>query len=321
MSTILVTGSAGFIGSNLVDKLLKKNFVIGIDNFDPYYSKKIKLRNIATSISNKNYKFIEMDIRSAKKMAEILREMNVEYVCHLAARPGVRNSFKNPKIYMENNLIGTISLLSACLNSDVKKIIYSSSSSVYGNPEYLPIDEKHPTNPISPYGVSKLFTEKYLNYFEKTYSVKSIILRYFTVYGPRQRPDESIFKFVNLLMKNKLIPIYGNGNQTRDFTYISDVIAGTELAIKKNFSKEIFNIGSDQRISVNEMIKILENLTKKKAKKKYYEKQKGDVTDTHSNIKKARQKLGYKPKINIENGIKLFYRWFKTNALDSNSGI
>jgi len=320
MFRVLITGGAGFIGSILADELLKKNnFVLSVDNFDPYYSKDIKLANIKSNIENPNYKFIELDIRDTNSLKKTLEENNIEFIFHLAARPGVRTSIEDPKAYMDININGTLSVLNASLKSNVKKIIYSSSSSVYGKSQYLPLDEKHPTNPISPYGISKLTAEKCIHFFEKTYGVKSVILRYFSVYGPRQRPDEVVYKFTKLIVENKPITIYGSGNQTRDFTSVFDIVNGTILAMTKKTSSGIFNLGFGNRISVNKLISILENVTGKKTKKIYMKKQIGDVYNTLSNIQKAKKELGYKPKVDIINGVDLFYRWFKENVIGSDS--
>lgn len=309
----LITGGAGFIGSSLAEELLtRNNYVIIVDNFDPYYSKELKKYNLEKNSKNENCKFFELDVRNTKKLASVLNEENVDTVFHLAARPGVRQSIKNYFLYENINVLGTLSVLKSCLNTNVKKIIYASSSSVYGNPLYLPIDESHPTNPISPYGVSKLAGEKYCMAFRQIYGLKVVILRYFTVYGPRQRPDEAIFKFARLIFKGKPIPVYGDGNQTRDFTYISDVVDGTILAATKNVSEDVFNLGSGSRISVNALIKIFQEITKEKIKVNYIEKTKGEVTDTLADIKKAKRILGYSPRIGIKQGITEFVKWFKS---------
>jgi nucleoside-diphosphate-sugar epimerase len=308
----LITGGAGFIGSSLADELLERgNYVVVVDNFDPYYSKKLKKYNLQKNSKNKNCKFYELDVRNAKKLTSVLNEENIDVVFHLAARPGVRPSIQNYFIYENINVGGTLSVLKSCLDANVKKIIYASSSSVYGNPVYLPIDESHPTNPISPYGVSKLTGEKYCMAFEQIYGIKAVALRYFTVYGPRQRPDEAICKFSRLIFERKPITIYGNGNQTRDFTYISDIVNGTIFAARKNVSGEIFNLGSGRRISVNALIKIFQEIVKEKIKVNYVDKTKGDVTDTWADIKKAKRTLEYAPTFEIKRGVNEFIKWFR----------
>jgi len=316
--TVMVTGGGGFIGFNLTYELIKRNCtVIAIDNFDPYYPEGIKRKNIRNLIDKLGYKFVECDIRDGKNLTQILKSDGVEAVFHLSARPGIRSSIQDPTLYNDLNVNGTLSLLEACLHSDVEKIVYASSSSVYGIPEYLPIDEKHPTNPISPYGVSKLAAEKYCSCFQEMYGLECVILRYFTVYGPGQRPDEAIHKFAKLVTNRKPITIYGDGGQTRDFTYVSDVVAGTILAMQRGGSG-IYNLGSGERISVNELIILLEQAIGRKITKIYIEKQMGDVDQTWADIQKAERELGYRPRVKIAEGIKMFYDWYTNSCLDSN---
>ncbi|HDD46091.1 MAG TPA: NAD-dependent epimerase/dehydratase family protein [Candidatus Aenigmarchaeota archaeon] len=311
---ILISGVAGFIGSNLAGKLLEKgNVIVGIDNFDPYYSKEIKKENIAHLSKSKNFIFYEGDIRNERFLRKVFKEHSIEAVIHIAARAGVRASIKDPYLYNDVNINGTLNLLCAAVGS-VKKFIYASSSSVYGNPIYLPIDEKHPTNPISPYGITKLAGEKYCLFFDKTYGLKSTCLRFFTVYGPGQRPDEAIHKFTRLAFEDKPIKIYGDGNQTRDFTYIDDIVSGTILALNKNIHGEVFNLGYGKRISVNELVDLIERYSGKRIKREYVDKAAGDVSDTWANIEKAKEMLGYEPKISIEEGVKKFIEWFKIKS-------
>jgi len=311
---ILVTGGAGFIGSNLVDRLISMGeHVIVLDNFDDYYPPKIKRKNIKHNLNKKNFELIKESIRNSKVLSKILKD--VEIVFHLAARPGVRPSIKNPKLYHEVNVDGTLNLLNACLDSNVKKIIYSSSSSVYGEPEYLPIDEKHPTNPISPYGATKLAAEKYSYVFSKIYGLRIIVLRYFTVFGPRQRPDMAIAKFTMSLLQNIRPQIYGDGKQTRDFTYIDNVVDANILAMKSNINWGIFNIGSGQRISINELLKMLNYICGTSVTPIHRMKRKGDITHTWSDIKKTKEILNYEPKVDIKEGIKRYVVWVKKNYI------
>ncbi|MBI2674884.1 MAG: GDP-mannose 4,6-dehydratase [Candidatus Aenigmarchaeota archaeon] len=316
MKSILVTGGAGFIGSTLSDKLLGEGHkVVSLDNFDPYYPRPIKEKNMESAKENRNFTFIEGDIRDQNLLKKIIREHGVEHVFHMAARPGVRPSIENPGLYNDINEKGTISLIFACLDSSVKKIVYSSSSSVYGNAEYLPTDEKHPTNPISPYGVSKLAAEKYLHSYGILYGIKTISLRLFTVYGPRQRPDEAICKFANLALQNKPVEVYGDGRSSRDFTYIGDIVAGHMAAMNSDISKEVFNLGSGRKITVNEIIGMLEKSLGKKIKINYSEKQKGDVSSTLADIRKAGEMLDWKPKVEVGDGIKRFAEWVMAGQL------
>ncbi len=310
MSDILVTGCAGFIGSHLCEKLLSQDIkVTGLDNLDPYYSLDWKENNLKLLKKQSNFSFIKGSILDSNLIKDIVK--NVEIVYHLAALPGVRNSIKNPVKYCETDVLGTIKLLDMCRTMDIKKFVFASSSSVYGEvPENeLPVSEDRKLGPISPYGLAKLQAEEWCKMFERVYGLKTVSLRYFTVFGPRQRPDEAFSKFISRIMKDEGIEIYGDGKQTRDFTYISDIVDGTMLACEKG--NGVYNIGSSKRISVNEMVALIENIMNKKARIRHIEKQQGDVTHTWSNINKAKIELGYEPKVSIENGIKKHVEWFK----------
>jgi len=320
MAVFLVTGGAGFIGSSLADKLLELGHkVVAIDNFDPYYERAIKERNIKKSLSNKNYVFVEGDIRDTDLVKKIIEENKIEKVFHIAARAGVRFSVKDPYSYHDLNVNGTLSMLKACIATKIKRIVFASSSSVYGVQKDLPITEKHPTNPISPYGASKLACEAFCHSFSNVFNIPIISLRYFSVYGPRQRPDMAIRKFTKAIINEEEITIYGDGNQTRDFTFVADVVDATIKAVESN-AVGVFNIGSGTRITVNELIKLLETTLNKKAKIKHVDPQKGDVPDTLADVSKAQQILGYKPTVKIKKGIKLFYEWYK-NVVNSSTDI
>lgn len=313
MAKVLVTGIAGFIGSHLAEKLLELEYeVIGIDCLSDYYSPKIKERNIQ-SIQQSNLTILRENLLNVdlKKTLE-----NVEYVFHLAAQAGVRASWgKDFQIYTENNVLATQKLLEACKDNEIKKFVYASSSSIYGDAESLPMKETDKPNPISPYGVTKLAGEHLCNLYQKNYGIPVTSLRYFTVYGPRQRPDMAFHKFIKAILEEKEITIYGDGNQTRDFTYVSDAVDGTIKAMKCNANGEIFNIGGGSRISVNEVVGKLEKVIGKKAKIRYIEKQKGDVKHTYADISKARKILGYEPKIKIEDGLRKEIEWIKNEIL------
>jgi len=317
---ILITGGAGFIGSSLADRLLELNNVICvIDNFDPYYDRLIKEQNIRHNLKNKNYKFIEGDIRDTDLIETIIKKNNIDIIFHLAARPGVRFSVEDPYSYHDLNVNGMLSILKASMATKIKKIIYASSSSVYGIAQYLPINENHPTIPISPYGASKLAAEAFCNSFMEVFKIPIISLRYFTVYGPRQRPDMAIYKFFNMILKEKEIIIYGDGKQTRDFTYVSDIIEGT-IKTMDSHATGVFNLGSGCRITVNDLVRLIEKVVDKKANIKYVKKQEGDMKDTWADINKAKKTFGYKPKVNIKDGIKLFNDWFE-NVISNNPNL
>ena len=302
----LVTGSAGFIGSHLVDKLLKQGYeVIGIDCFTDYYSREIKEANIANALNHKNFVFCEEDLLEMDTYPE------VDYVFHEAAQAGVRASWgKSFEIYTRSNIEATQRLLEFYRDHNIKKFVYASSSSVYGDAE-LPMKENSLLKPVSPYGVTKLAGENLCYLYWKNYNVPTVSLRYFTVYGPRQRPDMAIHKFVKLILNDDKIEVFGDGTQTRDFTYVDDVVEANILAAANTkIEGEVFNVGGGSRITVNETIKLLEGATEKNAKIESIEEQKGDVRDTLADTSKIRV-LDWKPKVKIEEGLKMFVAWYK----------
>ena len=314
----LVTGCAGFIGSHLADKLLEQGYeVIGIDCFTDYYPREIKEANINLYLRkkalpkkyHKNAKFelIEEDILNMEKFPE------VDYVFHEAAQAGVRASWgKSFEIYTRNNIEATQRLLEFYKDSSIKKFVYASSSSVYGDAE-LPMREDSLLKPVSPYGVTKLAGENLCYLYWKNYGVPTVLLRYFTVYGPRQRPDMGIYKIVKAVFEGDEITVFGDGTQTRDFTFVDDAVEANILAAKGDIVGEVFNIGGGTRISVNELIEEIEDIIGKKAKVKHIEKQKGDVRDTLADMIKAQKELGWVPEINIYNGLKKYINWKNKN--------
>lgn len=310
----MVTGGAGFIGSHLVDELIRRNnHVVVIDNFNDYYHG--KERNLIQHKGNPLLTLIRADILDFPTLSKAMSDVVV--VFHLAAQPGVRFSLEDPVTTNNVNTWGTINVLQASMEMEVKKVIYASSSSVYGNVEKLPIDEETPLKPISPYGASKLAAEHYCRIFHESHNLEVTSLRYFTVYGPRQRPDMAIHKFVKQIYEGRPLTIYGGGTQTRDFTYIDDVIQGTIAAAETdNIGGDVFNIGSGRRITLNDLIKILEELTEK-ITVKYEPSKKGDVKDTHADISKAKNSLGYKTKTELKDGLKKFIEWYKEKECDS----
>ncbi len=305
----MVTGGGGFIGSNLTDRLLElKNDVIVYDNFDDYYVG--KRENLKKAMNDLHFKLIEADILDYETLSNSMKEIDV--VFHLAAQAGVRFSHQQPWKTNKINVDGTLNILLASQKNDVKKIVIASSSSVYGVPHYLPCDENHPTQPISIYGASKLVSETYCDTFFRVFKLPISILRYHTVYGPRQRPDMAIFKFTQLLMQDKPPKIFGDGNQSRDFTFVSDVVDGTILAAEKEESVgEKFNIGGGERITVNSVVELIKKFTgKTDINPIYSSSQLGDVPDTYANIEKAKEYLGYKPKRSFREGLKIFVDWY-----------
>ena len=311
---IMITGAAGFIGSHLTEKLLKhENFLILIDNFNDYYSGKEKQLNdiLSNYKQNSDYLLIKGNLVDESTLKQV--EHAPDYIFHLAAQAGVRYSIDHASEVTHNNLVSTVNVFEYALkNPSIKRVINASSSSVYGNPLYTPVDEKHPKNPISPYAVSKLCGEIYANLYFKENDLPITSLRFYTVYGPRGRPDMAIKKFFNLMFQNKEILIYGDGTQKRDFTYISDIVKGLILSSEKNDAiGEMFNLGGSNPVTVNELVDKMYNIVKAEKKIRYIEKQKGDVNITHSDTSKAKKILNFTPEVNIDAGLRNQYEWQK----------
>jgi len=306
----LITGVAGFIASHLAEGLLKLGWEVkGIDSFTDYYSRKIKENNLKNLKENKNFSFQEEDLLELD-LEKVLE--GIDYLFHLAAQPGVRKSWgRNFEIYIRNNITVTQKLLETAKELPLKKFILASSSSVYGESP-LPLREDNLLRPISPYGVTKLASENLGYLYYKSFKVPVIILRYFTVYGPRQRPDMAFHKFIKALLNDEEITIYGDGKQSRDFTYISDVVGATIAAAQCEATGEIINIGGGAQVTVNKTLRILEEITKKKARVSYIEKQRGDVLHTFADISKAKKLLDYQPKVKLKEGLEKEVEWLAT---------
>lgn len=312
MQTVLVTGAAGFIGSSLVDKLLSKNYnVIGLDNFNNNYDPNIKINNIQQAMFNKNYKLYIADIENKHDLDKIFSENKIDKIAHLAARAGVRASIEDAVSYMQTNIIGTVNILEMMKEYNIKHMSMASSSSVYGAciankfSEDLNLKE-----PISPYAATKLADELICYTYHSLYNINIYMLRFFTVYGPRQRPELAINKFINQMLMNKPIDVYGDGSSMRDYTYIDDIIDGIIATLKYNKTKyEIFNLGSGNPISLNDMIKVLEESLNMKAIINRLPMQPGDVNKTFADISKAKKLLGYTPKTIFKDGIQKFINW------------
>lgn len=319
MSTILVTGGAGFIGSHVCDALLKRGYkVICIDNLNSYYSQKIKISNIIHNLNNPNFTFLVKNIAYKEKVEEIFNNYYIDKIIHLAARAGVRPSIERPDLYQESNVQGTINLLETAKKHNIKDFVFASSSSVYGENHKIPFNEEDPVdNPISPYAASKRACELFCYTYHKLFDMNIFCLRYFTVYGPRGRPDMAPYKFVEAIENNLPINIYMNedeferGEMARDFTYINDIVEGTLSALDNCKGFEIINLGNGNPVKLNEFIKIIEELLGKKAIKNFVGKQKGDVPITYADILKARKLLNYYPKTSLRQGLKSFIDWYK----------
>ena len=308
----LVTGGAGFIGSHICERLLKEGYeVICLDNFDPYYDPVVKRRNIAPLKHDTNFTLIEGDIREPAFLSQALKD--VDYVFHQAAQAGVRVSVQNPVKTHYVNATGTLNLLEAARNSGVKKIINASSSSVYGTVEYLPFDEGHPKRPESPYGVTKLMAEEYCRVFQELYGIKTVSLRYFTVYGPRMRPDLAINIFLKQALNDKLLNIFGDGTKTRDITFIDDIVNANFLAMARG--NGAYNIGGGHKISIEELAKRIIAITGSSSRIEYGEAVQGDAEHTSANIKKAEKELGWVPKTTIDEGLEIYKKWMQRSLL------
>jgi len=311
---VLITGGAGFIGSHVADLLLKRgNDVVVYDNFSPFYSG--KERNIAHNLGRKNYRLVKADILDYKALTEAMD--GVDVVFHQAAQPGVRYSIKHPLKSHEINATGTLNVLLAAKESNVSKVVFASSSSVYGIPKRLPMSEEDQTNPNSPYAASKLAAEKYCRVFHEVYGLNVVMLRYFSVYGPRGRPDQVVRAFVDRISRGLPPIIFGDGEQTRDFTYVSDVVEANILAAEnEEASGEIFNIGFGGRAGIRELAEMIINLMGKAGEispihEKPYA---GDFPHTCADTEKASRILGYTPRVELKEGLKRFISWYQANS-------
>ncbi|CAB1252960.1 Epimerase domain-containing protein [Clostridiaceae bacterium BL-3] len=312
MNSILVTGGSGFIGSNLCDRLLNLGYkLINIDNFNDYYASEIKEKNIETALKNDNYTLYRGDILDRDLVNRIFAENDIELVIHLAAMAGVRNSLKDPLEYVDIDIKGTVNLLQVCAERGVKKFIEASSSSVYGVNSKLPFSENDSVDlQISPYAAAKRAAELFCSTYTRLYGMSTACLRFFTVYGPRQRPEMAIHVFTKNIDEGKPINMFGDGSSKRDYTYIDDIVDGIASLIDKNFEFEIFNFGSSKIISLYDLIKIIEDVVGKKAIINRMDMQKGDVPITYADISRAKKFIGYNPRVNIRQGIEKFYDWY-----------
>ena len=306
----IVTGTAGFIGSHLAGRLTTEGFTVtGIDSFTDYYPKWIKERNLAGLLRDKNFRFVEGDLCD---LGLPMLLDGADAVFHLAAQAGVRASWgDNFSVYIENNIRATQRLLEATKNAGIKKFVFASSSSVYGLTPVLPMVETAPLRPWSPYGVTKLAAENLCFLYFKNHGIPAVSLRFFTVYGPRQRPDMAFHKFFKAIAEGKEIPVYGTGGQTRDFTYVDDIVEASVAALERGVPGEVYNVGGGNRRPLEEVIPLLEEVCGKKAVVLRLESQKGDVPDTLADIRKATKDLAYSPKTGLEDGLLEEWRWVR----------
>lgn len=312
----LITGAAGFIGSHLTERLLNQDcHVVGVDNFDDFYDPQVKRRNIQSSLKNKKFELIEADIRDVNAMEKAVTN-DVDVIVHLAAKAGVRPSIEQPILYADVNINGTIVLLQAARKNKVEKFIFGSSSSVYGNNKKTPFSEEDNVDfPISPYAATKKACELICHTYHSLYNISITCLRFFTVYGPRQRPDLAIHKFARLIESGKPIEVYGDGSMMRDFTYIDDIIDGTAAAIQGCEGFKIYNLGESRPIRLDDLIVEIEKALGKKAERKPLPTQPGDVERTYADVSKAQQDLDYKPSTDIQDGLAKFVEWLRKDML------
>ena len=318
MKNLLITGGAGFIGSHLIDRLLASNVerITVVDDFNDFYNPSIKRDNIREHLKDPRYSINEIDIRDKTALEQIFKANNFDCVVHLAARAGVRPSLSEPQLYTETNINGTVNLLELARQHSVKQFVFGSSSSVYGINAKVPFSEDDPIRqPISPYAATKGAGELLCHTYSHLYGLRCVCLRFFTVYGPRQRPDLAIHKFANLISQHKPIPVFGDGTTRRDYTYIDDIIDGVTAAIdydKTNY--EVINLGESRTVELRELISLLEKELDSHAIIERQPPQPGDVPQTFADVSKARALLNYQPKTQIEEGLRRFVEWFRVSG-------
>jgi UDP-glucuronate 4-epimerase len=329
MKRIIITGGAGFIGSHLVDSLLAEQAeendarIIVVDDFNDFYSPAIKYQNIDPHMTNPRFTLIKSDIGDSAQLEKVFAKFEPDCVVHLAARAGVRPSLNEPALYAETNINGTLAVLELSRQFGVESFIFASSSSVYGINEKMPFSEDDfIARPVSPYAMTKAAGEMLCHTYSHLYKLRCVCLRFFTVYGARQRPDLAIHKFARLISGGCPLPVYGNGDSRRDYTFIGDIIQGMRAAIDYRASFfEIFNLGESQTIELRRLIELLKTEMGMKAVIDRKPEQPGDVPQTFADIGKARRLLGYEPKIKIEEGIKNFVQWFMSSKMSNLSDI
>ena len=304
----LVTGAAGFIGSHLSERLLERGHsVIGIDNFTDYYPREIKETNLSSLRTRSNFEFLETSIEDAP-LKDVVN--NVTHVFHLAAQAGVRRSWGDDfSIYTSLNVNATQRLLESCVNSDIERLVYASSSSIYGDGARIPTREDERPQPLSPYGVTKLAAEHLCMLYHANYGLPTVAVRYFTVYGPRQRPDMAFNRFLQALILGQPISLYGQGDQTRDFTFVEDAVAATMMAGTNGHPGTAYNIGGGSRVSINQVLDVMQTITERTADIQHHDAQKGDVKDTYADTTLARNHLDFSPRVQLEDGILAEYQW------------
>ncbi|MCA9743403.1 GDP-mannose 4,6-dehydratase [candidate division KSB1 bacterium] len=313
---VLLTGGAGFIGSHFCERLVANDYeVVILDNFNDYYDPGLKRKNIAALQDHPQVTLVEGDLLNGALLDELFEKHNFQILVHLAARAGVRPSLQQPLLYEKVNVQGTMELLERSKKYQLEKLVIASSSSVYGNNKKVPFSETDSVDhPISPYAATKKACELIASTYHHLYDLNITMLRFFTVYGPRQRPDMAIHKFTRLIAQGEEIPMYGDGSTRRDYTYIDDIVDGMYKSMVHCRGYNIYNLGESKTISLKDLIELIELNLGKKAKIKKLPMQPGDVETTYADIKKAKDEIEYNPQIDIEFGIEKFVEWFKANA-------
>jgi UDP-glucuronate 4-epimerase len=311
--TVLVTGGAGFIGSHLVERLVDKGRqVVCLDNFDDYYPAEVKRANLQRALSSQRMRLVEADIRDRGALRAILASEKVSAIVHLAARAGVRPSLLDPELYLDVNVRGTLNLLATAREFGVPRVVFASSSSVYGLVDGMAREDDTPCHPLSPYGASKVAGEALCSAYAHTGGPSVVALRFFTVYGPRQRPDMAINRFTRLIASGQEIGVHGDGSSLRDYTFIDDIVDGVEAALNASLGGyHVFNLGRGQPTVLLDVIRLIEQSLGARAKLRFVPQPPGEPPLTHADIDRARARLGYRPSVTIEEGIARYVRWFK----------
>lgn len=319
MGRILVTGGAGFIGSHTMQALLQRgDEVVCLDSFDAYYPRLHKERNLAEVGTREGLRLVEGDIRDEALVADVFRDFEPEAVIHLAARAGVRPSIEDPAGYMSVNVSGTVNLLQAAVRAEVRKFVFASSSSVYGAAASVPFSEEQDiTRPVSPYAASKVAGEALCYTMHHLYRLPIVGLRFFTVFGPRQRPDLAINKFVRLMLAGQPLPVFGDGTSSRDYTFVSDIVRGIVAALEADLTYEVVNLGNSAPVTLSELIATLESVMGCRAEIERLPDQPGDVPRTYASTAKALRLLDWQPQVSLRDGLERFVEWYRRASTGS----